>query len=257
MRLVAAIHDVTPALQGEVRDLWDRCRTLDITPALFVVPAWHGWSRLGGDPEFVRWIREREQDGAEVFLHGFRHDEWESGRSLTDHLRAIGRTDYEAEFLGLSPAEAGRRIAEGSATLRALRLNPIGFVAPAWLAPRWLNELAASHGLTVSEDAQDISGHTPHEVRLRAPAIRWSSRAAWRARASAGFARLGRTLHGTSPVVRLALHPQDMHHPATRESLATELMWWSARRDHCSYGAAVAALGRPARSSGAEHRVPA
>ena len=46
-RLLVSIHDVSPALEAPVRALWDLCQSLGITPALLVVPDWHGEWPLG------------------------------------------------------------------------------------------------------------------------------------------------------------------------------------------------------------------
>jgi hypothetical protein len=48
-----------------------------------------------------------------------------------------------------------------------------------------------------------------------------------------------RMLHAHTPIVRVALHPADLRHSATRDSLLRELMWWSANRAECSYRGAV------------------
>ena len=39
MKLVVAIHDVTPAHERAIFDLWALCRSRDVTPALLVVPS--------------------------------------------------------------------------------------------------------------------------------------------------------------------------------------------------------------------------
>ncbi len=100
-RLIVSIHDVAPPHAIEVQHPWELCRSLGITPALFVVPNWHGESPSGESPAFVDWIRERASDGAELFLHGERHDEIGMRHRMSDELRALGRTANEGEFLTL------------------------------------------------------------------------------------------------------------------------------------------------------------
>ena len=53
MKLLVSIHDVTPALERDVRALWDLCAERGITPALFVVPNWHGQWPLDEFPRFA------------------------------------------------------------------------------------------------------------------------------------------------------------------------------------------------------------
>ena len=73
--LLVSIHDVTPAFESKVKKLWDLCFQSRVIPALLVVPDWHGQWPLERYPEFVGWIQARVMDGAELVLHGERHDE--------------------------------------------------------------------------------------------------------------------------------------------------------------------------------------
>ncbi|MFI5236231.1 MAG: DUF2334 domain-containing protein, partial [Gemmatimonadales bacterium] len=75
MTLLISIHDVTPAFQAEVEALEAMCTAIGVAPALLVVPDWHGQWPLERHPAFVRWLRERADAGAEIILHGERHDE--------------------------------------------------------------------------------------------------------------------------------------------------------------------------------------
>ena len=134
MSLLVSIHDVTPALAPAAERLWALCAQRGIVPALLVVPNWHGEWDLSRHPEFVRWLRERAAAGAEIVLHGERHDEAGLPRTPTDSVRAWGRTDQEGEFLGLGREAARERIERGAALLRMLGLRPVGFIPPAWLA---------------------------------------------------------------------------------------------------------------------------
>ncbi|MEK7240540.1 MAG: DUF2334 domain-containing protein [Gemmatimonadota bacterium] len=251
MKLLVAIHDVTPVWDDALRELWAGCLAADATPALFVVPNWHGRSPLQSSPAFVRWLRECEDRGAEIFLHGFRHDEVGSRRSVREQLAAFGRTAGEAEFLSVSRAEGAARMEVGAALLRQVGLTPVGFVPPAWLAKPWVQGVAVAQGLHLSENDVGIrwdetSRTTP--VRggsrtLRAPAVRWSARSGWRARLSESVALARRGMHAASPMVRVALHPRDLTHQSTRRSVDAALRWWTVRREATSYGAAVGRSG--------------
>src|SRR5262245_29118436 len=120
MKLLVSIHDVTPAREPEVRVLWELCARREITPALLVVPNWHGRWPLEDHPRFVRWLRGRVADGAEIFLHGLRHDEVGLTRTYADGFRAFGRTAREAEFLMLDEEQAAERMRRGVTRLDML-----------------------------------------------------------------------------------------------------------------------------------------
>ena len=244
MKLVVSIHDVTPAHDAAVRWLWDLCRARKIVPALLVVPNWHGEFPLAAHETFAGWCRTAASLGADIFLHGGRHDEFGVSRGWRDELSAFGRTDREGEFLTLDKHTARRRIDEGLATLRQIGLSPIGFVAPAWLSRVTCRDAITEAGLSVSEDDRSIYLHR-HAQRLSSPVVRWSARSAWRARSSAFVARAAAARHGRHPLVRVALHPRDLAHPTTAKSVANALDRWLSSHTPSTYSS----LDRPTAAS--------
>jgi predicted deacetylase len=236
MKLLLSIHDVTPALEDPVRRLWTLCAERGVQPALFVVPNWHGAWPLAEHLSFVRWLRARADDGAEIFLHGERHDEQGLQRGWTDELRAVGRTAGEGEFLTLDHQGALARMERGAALLRRLGLAPIGFVPPAWLAREATARAALDCGLLLGEDVRSVHLHQ-RATRLPSPVVRWSGRTAIRARLSASVAEVRWMLNKQHWLVRLALHPGDLAHPVTARSLADSLDRWLAVRIPWRYAA--------------------
>ncbi len=224
MRVLVSIHDVTPAHEESVRTLWDLCADVAVCPALLVVPDWHGSWPLGKFSAFVGWLRDRAHGGSSILLHGYRHDESGVRRRWTDQLRAWGKTAREGEFLTLDRVEARARIGQGLASLRAVGLEPIGFVPPAWLARPETHMAAAAAGLEISEDDRWIylrGGET-----LRAPCLRWSTRTGLRSYGSALVADARWWVHRDAPVVRVALHPSDLSRGVVHRSLVRNLRRW-------------------------------
>lgn len=226
--LLVSIHDVTPALARNVFRLWDLCADHGITPALLIVPNWHGRWPLEDHPGFVGWARDRADEGAELVLHGDRHDEEGLSRSLWDSCRAWGRTDREGEFLTLNAAEAAERVSRGVQRLRALGLQPTGFVPPAWIASEKTHEAVAAAGLAFTEDARSIRVLGLGR-RVRSPVIRWSARTPVLARGSALVAKGRWLLQRGSRWPRIALHPGDLDHPASAASVRQALERWPQR----------------------------
>lgn len=234
MRLLVSIHDVTPAWTSEVLALWELCRRYGVSPALFVVPNWHGKWPLEKHPGFAGWLHSSVDNGAEILLHGERHDEVGSVRQWRDGFRAFGKTSNEGEFLTLDTSEATDRLSRGLRLLRTLELKPVGFVPPAWLARESTLDAAASLGLHVSEDASSVRILSRNE-RIASAAVRWSSRTNFRARASSVIAKARWELQRNNPLVRLALHPQDLNHPITAASLHHEVDRWLTRNHVVRY----------------------
>ena len=227
--LLVSIHDVTPAHDKNVLKLWELCRRRGVTPALLVVPNWHGEWPLEQYPHFVKWIQAGAKQGAELILHGERHDENGLRRGPGDAWRAWGNTAREAEFLTLEEPIALSRIAQGLARLHRVGIEPSGFVAPAWLARETTDAAARASGLEFTEDASSIHLLTSGQ-RVASPVVRWSSRTLLRAWGSSAVASARWRLQRNSAWPRLALHPQDLDHPATARSLAGALDRWCEHR---------------------------
>ncbi|MCX5767677.1 MAG: polysaccharide deacetylase family protein [Gemmatimonadetes bacterium] len=235
MALLVTIHDVTPALQPRVETLWSMCAAHGIVPGLLVIPDWHGVAPIEQDPSFLQWVRARAADGAEIFLHGERHDEVGLPRGWQDEWRAVGRTNKEGEFLTLDLPQARARIDRGIARLTAQGLTPIGFVPPAWLARPDTHVAARNAGLAVSEDDATIYLHSSGTTR-RSPVLRWSARGAFRSWGSNVQAQLRWTLQRRVPVMRIALHPGDLASAAVERSIHRALSAWVAERAPSRYG---------------------
>ncbi len=241
MSVLLSIHDATPAFRDQVETLWALCRERGATPALLVVPNWHGAWPLREHPHYGAWIRARVAEGAEVFLHGERHDEVGLPRSWRDAQRAFGKTNREGEFLTLDHDAAAERITRGMALFSELGLAPIGFVPPAWLCRQGTHTACAAHGLHLLEDDAAIY-LTQTGQRIPSHVLRWSGRTDFRARGSAVQASWRWRTQQQEPYFRIALHPMDLEHPITRQSMIDELDRWLAARPARPY----AELLRPA-----------
>jgi predicted deacetylase len=240
--LLVSIHDVTPALENRVHRLWDLCARSGIRPALLVVPNWHGSWPLEQYPGFVSWVRSCADQGSEILLHGERHDEVGLPRRLAHSWKAWGRTAGEAEFLTLSESAARERIQRGQSRLHSLGLEPVGFVPPAWLGAAATDRAVAAAGFAFIEDASEIRA-LPSGRRVTSPAVRWSGRTPARAWGSAVVADARWRLQRNSRWPRLALHPQDLDHPATLRSVERSVDRLSKHHPIGRYSELCTALG--------------
>jgi uncharacterized protein len=241
LMLLVSIHDVTPALECEVLQLWDLCSTHGVTPALFVVPNWHGRWPLDQHPRFLSWLRDRASEGTELVLHGDRHDEVGLARGARDRWRAWGKTHAEGEFLTLNATEASLRLRRGLESLLALGLRPTGFVPPAWLMREEAIASAGALGLSFTEDDASIR-LLPSGKRLPSPVVRWSTRTPTRAWMSVAVAHARWRLQRGSHCPRIALHPQDLQHRAVRRSQSGTLQRWLLRHPPARYADLVSTV---------------
>ncbi len=234
-RLLVAIHDVTPAHAEALRRIYALLERLGITRyALLVVPDWHGAWPLERHPAFVDDLLARQAAGAEIFLHGYRHDEAGFARSWGQHLRVAGRTAAEAEFRIIPPDEAERRLDRGLQLFRRLGIDPVGFIPPAWLHGEGAMAQLRARRLDYTEGFWRIV-RVADGARCFAPALSWSSAVPWRSRLTARIAAARTGLPWVQPVVRVAIHPPDMLTPVLARSVATTLERLRACRDVATY----------------------
>ena len=135
-RLLLSIHDVSPRFEAEVDRLHailSRHARADRI-ALLVVPNHWGDAPLRPGTAFATKLRSLAEQGAEIFLHGYLHQDdcRHSGRA--SRLKAKHMTAGEGEFLGLDRSTALRRMQSGQRLLEDVCGGPVaGFIAPAWL----------------------------------------------------------------------------------------------------------------------------
>jgi predicted deacetylase len=234
-RFLVAVHDVTPAHAERLQRIYELLGRGGIDrPALFVVPNWHGTWPLDEHASFVADLGRRVEAGAEVFLHGYRHDEVGHRRSVADRLRVFGRTAASAEFLFLSEEEARRRIDKGLALFRTVGLEPVGFVPPAWLFAGHTRRMARDRGLHLTESFLWLENTETGDRRF-APALSWSTARNWRSRATAALGDVRSRVAWPQPVIRISIHPPDVDVPAVRQSLERVVAHLASTRSFRTY----------------------
>ncbi len=221
-RLLASIHDVTPAHA----DRLDR-----LTPlverhagrgcfALLVVPDFHGRAPLRAGSPFAARLRAWAGAGCEIFLHGFTHRDDMAHTSFATRMKASRMTAGEGEFLGLGYSEARRRLIGGRALVEDIVGGPVaGFIAPAWLYGAGSRRAIADLGFPLAEDHFRVWRPASGEVLTRGPVVTYAGRSRIRLQGSLLWSRIASFALRRMPVVRLAVHPHDADSPALLEEI--------------------------------------
>jgi hypothetical protein len=219
--VVISLHDVAPATLEQSRAWLDQVEARGLRATLLVVPGPWRDERLDGDPAFAEWLHAARRGGHELSLHGWEHRGVTMPRSvalsptLTASRRLYGRIAARGcgEFHELGRVEAKQRLRMGRAALAGIGIETVGFTPPGWLISR--DAITALRQLGFRYTTTQWSVHDlQRETTLRIPAVSHrpgSAIAAPAAKVTQGFVahrvRTGRP-------VRIALHPDDLTHPA-------------------------------------------
>jgi predicted deacetylase len=238
-RLLVSIHDVGPRFAREVEQLADRlANRLDGTRfAMLVVPNHWGESPIAGNRPFGARLRRWAGEGVEIFVHGWFHKD-EATHSGLAGLKARHMTAGEGEFLGLSAAEAARRMRDGKALLEDVIGAPVaGFVAPAWLYGPGAMEALAGSDFALAEDHMRVWRPASGATLARGPVITWASRSTLRTASSLAFAALARAALHPLETVRIAVHPGDTSKAEILSSIDRTIDAFASRRAVSRYSA--------------------
>ncbi|MGI9114710.1 MAG: DUF2334 domain-containing protein [Chthoniobacterales bacterium] len=208
--LIVSLHDVSPQTQAQSTEILDELTRLGIAvTSLLVVPDYHRLGKAVESARFVSWLRELEADGHEIVIHGYFHERpRREGAGLRERFFTSVYTNGEAEFFDLAYEEALARITRARDEFRATHFSPVGFVAPGWLLSSEAQSAAADAGMQyttrISHVIDLLTGATQP-----ARSLVYSTRSAWRQKASLAWnAALARSAE-MRELVRLSIHPAD------------------------------------------------
>ncbi|WP_370661694.1 DUF2334 domain-containing protein [Massilia aquatica] len=214
--LCVVIHDVAPATWPDCLRLSQAVREVaDIPLTWLVVPRWHGSAaRL---PAVEAALGGLLADGHELALHGYTHLDTAAPASTwrSRFLRSV-YTEGEGEFAALGVDEARRRMALGLAWFDERGWPVDGFVAPAWLLGAGAWEALRGHPFVYTTTWSHFHCLMPagHHAALLSPSLVYAARNRTGRIVTPPAASMLAWLLRDAPLVRLALHPRDAHHPA-------------------------------------------
>ena len=212
MTVHVSIHDVSPAWRSEIELALEMCHAVGCKPALLVVPNFHGEHPLERDPSFCASVAKLQEDGHEVYLHGFFHaagaprlrDDARPGNAASTFFAQRVVSGGEAEFSDVSELEARARLDEGERVRRRgpprRRLRP-----PAWSMPRFVHRLLADRGVRYTEDHLRVYDPPP---AVAAPAWCSTTPAARRGASSPASPTAASRSTRVALPARIAIHPR-------------------------------------------------
>ncbi len=214
--VAVVLHDVAPQtwpLYAPFVAALDALGPIPLT--LLVVPDYHHRGALTAHPRFRAVIEARIGQGDEVALHGYFHcDDAPLRPNPIDLIRRRLYT-HEGEFAALNTHEARDRLERGHALFTQLGWPVNGFVAPAWLLNRTARAALAGLPFLYTSTPTDLI-RLPEWRPLAAPSLVWSARSAWRRRISRFWNERRLRQSADQDLIRLGLHPVDMHHGEAR-----------------------------------------
>jgi hypothetical protein len=216
--LTVEIHDVSPASRIEVRLIRRVLARLGVTrPVLLVVPSWE--DQLGNRldlrayPRLSEWLRGEQDAGAEIVLHGLTHRA--PAPPPPGVLNAFFNHAFSrgcAEFAHLDFDRARTRLREGRKILAACGLHAQGFVAPAWLqSPGALAAVQAEgFNFTAFLNKVVVFGSNGADS-VPSPALTFDAANPVVDFGKRAVMRVLEEIYREAPLVRVALHPADLH----------------------------------------------
>lgn len=234
-RLIIALHDVAPATWESCRRITDELEKTGACPyALFVVPCFHGAEPLTTNGEFVAWLAEKERSGNEIVLHGYSHLVGRRRARGLDRVRGALLSNREDEFLHFDREAFGARIRAGRRILNAAGFQPAGFVAPAWLMPRFGVDAVRECGFAYTETLTRLF-LLRRGISRWSPCVVFSSRTRRRLATSVVWNGLLTALFARAELLRVAIHPGDV--PAALPAILGHIARQRNHRRCCGYGA--------------------
>ncbi len=153
---------------------------------------------------------------------------------MTAQLTTRLYTADEGEFYDLEEEPARERVALAREEFRSAGLDPVGFIAPAWLlseaAQRALRALGVSYTTRLGSVVDLQNART-----FASQSLVWSVRSAWRRATSLAWnACLARALTSRS-LLRISIHPVDWSHAAVKRQILNLATKTIARREALTY----------------------
>ncbi len=232
-RLHLTLHDVSPVHENTLRKIHSAiCELGVVRYSMLVVPDYHGEWPLERFPAFCQWLRELEENGVEMVLHGSRHSGEIADLGTADRIRSSIFTRGEGEFLGLDENRATKLLQEGREVLkRTLGVEVKGFAAPAWLYSNGTIAALAKTGFIFAENRWRVWNPATGRTILRMPIVNYAGGGLLKRSLAALWVRVSGTVLVGSEILRFAIHPCDFENNVVENAVLKRLKSLLKTRD--------------------------
>jgi uncharacterized protein len=214
--LVVSIHDVSPLTWAATKEILHDLREVGVDrTSLLVIPDHHHKAMIGEDKPFCQWVRDLQNAGHEVVLHGYYHKRPKKDVSFFQALITEHYTAGEGEFFDLTEVQARVRLEKAKAEFSEQGLQPTGFIAPAWLLGQEAEMAVRKAGFTYTTRLQNFKDLNSGREDASQSLV-WSVRSGWRRVVSLKWNAYLAGKLTSNPLFRVGLHPPDWKYPAIK-----------------------------------------
>lgn len=211
--LVVSIHDVSPLTWKVTEQILNRLYLLGVRrTSLLVIPDHHQQGHFLDDRPFCEWLQNRVGAGHEPVIHGYYH--WRQRKAFESFLQKFTTRVYtadEGEFFDKTEQEAFELVGQALGEFRSIGLEPMGFIAPAWLLSKEAEKALCRLGLRYTTRLRSVTELGSGRVRSSQSLV-YSTRNSWRRITSLLWNAHLQTRLQRNPLLRLSIHPPDFAH---------------------------------------------
>jgi uncharacterized protein len=216
--LTVEVHDVSPATRLEVEAIVAALGDVGVERVtLLVVPSYldergRRWD-LRDDPALVARLRGWQAAGSEIVQHGLTHRApGPPPRGLANALMHHWFSRGCAEFAHLPREEAALRLLEGRRILEDCELRAEGFIAPAWQQSPAAIGVLTQLGYRFTAFLDHLLPFEGDPRPVPCPAITFAAPNLLVDRGKRLVMRGVEAMARPAPLLRVAVHPEDLHH---------------------------------------------
>lgn len=227
--LLVYVHDCAPQYLSQLKQIDSFLNGLGIKKVHWLwVPYYHNKNKSIDSSEFLEWCRNKTSFGNYWLLHGYSHFDFdlEQKSKIWNPYRFIMQrvlTQDEGEFAEVTVDQAKNLLNKGYQDYhQCFKTFPRGFVPPAWLAPSWLGQVLKDNQMYYTENHLYF-WNLKKGTKVFSPVITWSTLSNWQRKASLYSSAFLLLALKWNPVLRIAIHPQDLEFPEIKSSIESIL----------------------------------